>query len=73
MDRNNFFDFLNKLSDELKLFLLILLIGVALCVVGGVACGIPAGICQFNFMPVGIILCIVGALIILLALLFALA
>ena len=73
MDQNNFFNFLKELRNEVKVFLLMVLIGVALCVVGGIFCGIPTGICLFSFKPVGVILYAAGVLIILIALLFAFA
>ena len=63
MDEGRFFKFLNKLETRTKVVLLVLLIGIALSIIGGIFYGIPAEICVFNFRPLALTLCIVGGIV----------
>ena len=73
MNENNFFEFWNKLSTEEKMVIIVFLIGVLMCIIGGTLLGIPTGTILFNFKPLAVTLMVAGGLIAFLVLLITFA
>lgn len=68
MNENNFFEFWNKLSTEEKMVIIVFLVGVLMCIIGGTLLGIPTGTILFNFKPLAVTLMVAGGLIVFLML-----
>lgn len=65
MDENNFFEFWNKLSVAYKVSIIVLMVGLLMCIIGGALLGILPGTTLFNFKPLAVTLIIVGGLMVL--------
>lgn len=58
------FRFWKKLSTGYKVVIMTLVIGIVLCVIGGIFWGVSAEVFPFNFRPLALVLCIIGGLIV---------
>lgn len=64
MNENNFFELWNKLSTKAKMVIIVILIGLLMCIIGGTLLGIPSGAILFNFKPLAVTLIAAGGSIV---------